>query len=154
MEKNDIYDSKKQLERTLEKVRTSSDLSEKNRSAIMDFHDHCFAEGLGTPRILKYLQLLTKIATWLGADLESANKKDVENLVMKIERMDYSDWTKHDYRVAVKKFYKWLRGSEDYPEEVKWIKTSVKNSNNRLPEELLIEEEIKTLIESCGHPRD
>jgi len=154
MEKNDIYDSKKQLERTLEKVRTSNDLSEKNRSAIMDFHDHCFAEGLGTPRILKYLQLLTKIATWLGADLEGANKKDIENLVMRIERMDYSDWTKHDYRVAIKKFYKWLRGSEDYPEEVKWIKTSVKNSNNRLPEELLTEEEIKKLIESCGHPRD
>lgn len=58
-----------------------------------------------------------------------------------VERASWSDWTKHDFKVILKKFYKWLRGSEVYPEEVIWIKAPVRN-NNKLPEELLTEEEI------------
>jgi len=56
--------------------------------------------------------------------------------------------------VALKRFYLWLRGKEDYPKEVKWIKTTVKNSNHKLPEELLTEEEILKMIETADHPRD
>ena len=60
--------------------------------------------------------------------------------------MDYSDWTKLNYKTTLKKFYKWLAGGEDYPEQVKWIKTSKRNMNRTLPEELLTEEDITNLI--------
>jgi integrase len=54
----------------------------------------------------------------------------------------------------LKKFFRWLRNSEDYPEEVKWIKARVKNSNPKLPEELLTEDEIRRIVSAAENPRD
>ncbi|MDI6888794.1 MAG: site-specific integrase [Methanocellales archaeon] len=151
----DIYDWDRRLDKYVEKVRTTKAISEKNKKAILDFQDYCFAKGLEKPRILKYLRHLFKLAEWLGKDFEDADEKDLKNLVMQIEKMNFADWTKHDYRVAIKYFYRWLRGMEDeYPKEVKWIKTGMRNHNNKLPEEILTEEEIKRLIEASEHPRD
>ena len=48
-----------------------------------------------------------------------------------------------------------VRHTDDYPEEVKWIKTTMKKGRGSLmPEELLTEQEVKKLIESAEHPRD
>ena len=74
---------------------------------------------------------------------------------MFIEKKDYSAWTKHDYKVTIKRFYKWLKGNDEtYPEEVKWIKTTLKKQDIVLPEELLTEEEIKRLVGSALSIRD
>lgn len=69
--------------------------------------------------------------------------------------MDYSEWTKHDYKVTIKRFYKWLKGNDEtYPEEVKWIKTTLKENQIVLPEDLLTEDEVKTLVDVALSPRD
>jgi site-specific recombinase XerD/ribosomal protein L40E len=53
----------------------------------------------------------------------------------------------------LKKFFRWLRGTEEYPKEVKWIKPgNVKN--NSLPEELLTDEEIKAMAAFAQNQRD
>ena len=41
-----------------------------------------------------------------------------------IKGRDYSEWTKRDYKIVIKRFLKWIRKSEDYPDEVKWIRAS------------------------------
>lgn len=82
----------------------------------------------------------------------SVLKKPIKN--QKIEKKDYTDWTKHDYKMILKRFFKWLRGFDDYPDEVKWIKVTVKRRKNLLPEELLTEEDVKKLIDSADYPRD
>jgi site-specific recombinase XerD len=110
-------------------------------------------EGLSAGRILHYAVKLRRIAELLGKDFQAAAKGDIEKVVQKIERAKYSDWTKHSFKVTLKKFYKWLAGSEEYPEQVKWIKSTVKEKG-KLPEELLTEDEIKALIEAAEHPRD
>lgn len=69
------------------------------------------------------------------------------------EEKDYSEWTKHDYKLILKIFFRWLRKTEDYPEEVRWIKTRIKN-NNLLPEEVLTEDEIKKMAECAFNLRD
>jgi len=76
---------------------------------------------------------------------------------MKIQEKDYSPWTKHQYKVILKRFYKWLKGNdEEYPPEVKWIKCVMKKTEQKLPGEgeLLTEEEIKKLIHTAESPRD
>ncbi len=76
-------------------------------------------------------------------------------MVYRIERSDYSPWTKHDYKVALKRFYRWLKdGGEEYPEEVKWIRTTLTARDELLPEELLMEEEVMRLVDACDNPRD
>lgn len=91
----------------------------------------------------------------LDTDLSSAERKDLEKLVREIEQRDLSEWTKQSYRVTLKKFYRWLRGGDDYPDEVKWIRTTMRKGRGSLmPEELLSEEDIKKMIEAAEHPRD
>jgi integrase len=60
-----------------------------------------------------------------------------------------------DYRVIVKRFYKWLKGNdEEYPEEVRWIKTTLREKDRVLPQDLLTEDEIKRLVDAADNPRD
>jgi len=58
---------------------------------------------------------------------------------------------------VLKKFYKWLKGTEDeYPPEVKWMKTSPKSKD--IPAlsqtDLITPDEIKNAINACDHPRN
>ncbi len=62
--------------------------------------------------------------------------------------------TKHDYKIILRKLYKSLRGTGEFPDEVKWIKPNFKKNNHKQPEELLTEEDVKKLVEAAGHPRD
>jgi site-specific recombinase XerD len=94
-------------------------LSERNRGLILEFERKLMSEGLSAVRVEKYVETLKKIAEMLGKDFDAATKDDIEDLVLKIERSAYSPWTKHDYKVVLKRFYKWLKGGgEEYPEEV------------------------------------
>jgi len=154
--KEDIYSRAKTLKNSLERIRNSKDIIDENKLLILKFHSQCFAEGLSTARIVKYLYTLQQISKMLNKPFEKANREDMVKLVEKIERNDnWSDWTKQHYKVTLKKFYSWLRKTYDgYPEEVSWIKTSMKNSNSKLPEDILSEEEIKKLAEVTTNPRD
>ena len=87
-------------------------------------------------------------------NLWKATKQQIKAVVVQLEQSKYSEWTKKDYKVTLKFFYKWLEGGEDYPDRVKWIKASFKNSKTKLPEDLLTEDEVKRLADAAEHPRD
>jgi len=70
------------------------------------------AEGLSRARIWKCLSTLRRLVELLGKPFEEATKDDIVELIAKIERRGYAEWTKHDYKVILRKFYKWLRGTE------------------------------------------
>jgi len=151
----DIHNIERQFEQFQDKLKNSLEISNVNRKDILDFQRNCFAEGIGTGRILKYSLQLFTISKWLPVSFKEATKEHIIDLVQEIERKRYSEWTKHDYKVGLKKFYKWLRDTEEgYPIEVRWMKTGIKNSKKKLPEELLDVEDVKKLIESAQHPRD
>ena len=60
----------------------------------------------------------------------------------------WTDWTKHDFKTILKRYYKWLygyKGKRNYPEIVAWISSKVKNENSRLPKEILTEEDVKQM---------
>jgi site-specific recombinase XerD len=90
--------------------------------------------------------------------LKQLGREDVERLVAWINSSNYAEETKHSYKVVLKKFYQWLRDcnedNHEYPEEVKWIKTTIKKGKRLLPEVLLTPEELKRLIEAAENPRD
>jgi integrase/recombinase XerD len=78
---------------------------------------------MGKGRILKYVFTLENVVKMLKVKFEKATKDDIIDLVSKIGRNNkWSEWTKHDYKVVIRRFYKWLRNSEDYPPEVKWMR--------------------------------
>jgi site-specific recombinase XerD len=83
--------------------------------------------------------------------------KLVKKKVMKQkkERKEFSARGLNDIKVTLKKFFKWLYKTRDYPKVVSWIETSRRvNLTNKLPEELLAPQEIKAMIEKARYTRD
>ncbi len=154
MEPFDIHHQKRTLEAKLLWLEKTKEVSPNDKKLILDFYKDGVSRGLSTARNIKYLILLSQLSGMIKTGLKNAKKEKIKDIVVKIEQSKYSEWSKKDFKVAIKCFYKWLGGGEDYPASVKWIKASVRNAKHKLPEELLTEEEVKALSEQAEHPRD
>lgn len=157
MDEFDIHNRKRNYERAIVKVKNSN-LSEKNKQLILEFHEECFSNGLSLDRVLFYINRLYKLAQFLKKDFNRATKQDIKDLVRKIElKKDYSEWTKSNYRVTLKKLYQWLEGfewnSKKYPEKVEWIRTIFKKNRKKL-RNLPTKEDVKKLIDEAYTVRD
>lgn len=162
----DAYNYRRRLEQVLKNIEKDPAISKKNKKAIFKFKENCLAEGLSFGRIVRYMYDLRNLAQWLGKDFEDVTKDDIKALVGNIEKKTfyvkrfgkerpYQESTKRDYKIAIRKFYKSIKETEDYPEEVKWIKTHDKKCEKiRLPEDMLSEEDIKKLLNFADNPRD
>ena len=148
----DIYDVRERLERC--ERRLHNPISERNSELIRGFERKLFSEGLSVARVEIYVEKLRVIAEKLGKDFDEVKRGDIEGFIYGLERSDYSPFTKKDYKVVLKRFYRWLKGGEEYPEEVKWIKTTLKAKDELLPDELLTEDEIMKLVNSRDSIRD
>jgi integrase len=153
MMKVDIHHYDRRIEAALRNIK-KCDHPESNKKILHEFYEYLVAEGLSKGRIAKYLWHLMKISEWMDKPFRKANKNDVIRVVRVIENQEYTAHTKHDYKIVVKRFFKWLRGSKNYPDEVEWIKTTIKEANTIIPEELHTEEDINRLIDAAKHPRD
>ncbi len=150
----DLYNYKRKLKRKIEMIRGLKDISKDSRDRVLKFQRDRIAEGIGHARILRYLDDLPRIARFLGKEFEMATADDMRRVLHEIEGKDLAEASKTEFRKTIKVFYKWLNGGERYPECVEWIKTTEKRSNNKLPEELLTEEEVKRMISAAWSPRD
>ncbi|MCX6778405.1 MAG: site-specific integrase [Candidatus Micrarchaeota archaeon] len=148
--------SDKDVERALWRVMNDEQVCEENRKLISEFVDRCFADGLTCSRICKLVYAIHRIARYLGKPFPEATKLDIQNVIAQVERSGrYAEWTKHDFKSIMKKLYKWLKGNgEFFPDEVRWIKSSVRNGKRVLPENILTEDEVKLMAEAATHPRD
>ncbi|MCP8304222.1 MAG: tyrosine-type recombinase/integrase, partial [archaeon] len=153
----DIHKRARKLQRALQRLDASS-ISEGNKDTIKQFECYLTQEEYSAGRRQKYVEQLTKIASWLDKPFKVASKPDIIDIMVKVGEQGYKEWTKHDYKVTLKVFFKWLRfGSienDEYPEEVKWIKSRMKNSSRKLPEEILTEDEVQRMAEACTNSRD
>ena len=133
-----------------------AEIGKRNKELVLKFHHDLLAEGLSELRVIKYVRLLKRIAEWLGKDFDKAEEGDIRRVVAQIEKSELQEWTKQNYKVAIKRFYRWLYklppGKD--PEITEWIRTTVKNNGKKLPEDLLSEDEVKAMIDATPHTRD
>ena len=111
-----LYNYEKDLKSAEERIK-SSGISEANKQLIFEFESNCFAEGLRISRTL-HLTELKVFTEMFGKELKDASKLDILKMIERIERMDRSDRTKDDYKILIRKFFKWL-GKSDI---VDWMK--------------------------------
>ena len=147
-----IYNYENRINGILKRIKRSA-ISDEDKQLLSQFHKRCIIDGLSKARIAKYLDTLGRIAKWLNKPFQEVKKEDIMDFVRRVESNDYSDWTKHDYKLILKIFYRWLKKTEDYPDEVRWVSTKVRN-NHMLPEEILTEDDVKRLVESATNLRD
>jgi hypothetical protein len=138
--KIDIHEIEKTFERTLERPKTKIDIEEEDKTAILKFVDHLFAKNMTKLRAIKYIYQMSVVARIAGKPLGSLDRKGMERVISQINKAKYSDNTKHDFKVAIRKYFQWLRGcneeTAEFPDEVRWIKP--KNRKTRLLPEALV----------------
>jgi uncharacterized membrane protein len=79
----DIHNKSGELARTLERIKESKDITERNKTIINDFYNFCVAQGLSLGRILSYVALLMRISLILNKDFESAIPKSSYPSILK-----------------------------------------------------------------------
>lgn len=130
-----------------------SEMLEENREKILEYKRDMEVQDLSSARIYKLLVYLKKIAEHIDFKFENADIEDLKDLVSWVNQRDLADSTKIDYKTIIKQFFKWMNDGE-YPDCVKFIKTTRKRSNDTLPEDILNEKDIENLIDSATNSRD
>ena len=138
------------------------DITKQNQKDIKDFLNYIAAHGCSVTRQCKYIYPLENLARWLEKDFMKADKVDIERLVKQImQNNEYTDWTKQDYMVVIKKFYKWLynRDVEDeddweIPKLVKFIKIHKPKDTKTVPADLLTVKEVRILADAAKNLRE
>lgn len=138
------------LPRTEEKIRNATYLEE-NKTAILDFENYMYAQGIGQLRILDCITTLHRYALDIKKPFKDMKRTDVQAIVAGIERSGLAESSKQHNKSILKKFFRYLQGEQN---AASWVKTSVKLSSRKLPEDLFTEEEVKMLIEAADNPRD
>jgi integrase/ribosomal protein L40E len=147
MAKDDIYGSDRILDKTAE--RYISKLGPEDREEARRFVEDLSADGYSAGRITKYLASLVTIRRRLGKAFHEVSQEDVKRFSAKLERSDYKDWTKHDLRVILRRYLRWLGKGE----AVDWMRIK-QPKNGDLPEEVLTEEEIREIALAAYTTRD
>lgn len=149
-----IYHAEKQIESLNKRINGNADISLNNKNTIIKFRDECFANNISISRTMRYMYCLRDLSIWLKKDFDACNKEDIKSVIANLEmKSNYSPRTKYEYRATLKKFYKWLRNN-DLPDETSWIKLNFKKHNNKLPSEVLNEEDVKRMIDATQSSRD
>jgi site-specific recombinase XerD len=94
----------------------------------------------------------------LGINFEDAKREDIERFSAWLNSQKYTPRSLGDYVNAITRFYKFLpygtiEKQIPYPEEVRWLKSTAKPNETRLPD-FLTPAEVELTIKACDRPRD
>ncbi len=154
--KIDIHNYARQAEWAITRL-NNSELSPHNKDIIHRFIDSLIAEGISMSRVAKYTDTLRYWAIWLNKDFDVVTKEDIAPVISKIQlNPKQGIWSKQSYKIVIKRFFKWLKNSDEYPPEVSWIKAKLRLCDKTLPSsgELITETDVQKLLNIIDSPRD
>jgi integrase len=140
--KIDIHNFKRRLSHA-EAALQLADIPRGDKDLIYDFENQMFADGLGIARITKYLASLKALYKLTDWSVLIVSSREITGILARIERSDWQPWTKHDYKLALRKYLAFC----DHEDLARLIKLPKVNTG-KLPEELIRPEHIEELLES------
>lgn len=147
-------DNAKSLERDIERIKNSDKICEDNKTQIFKFYNFLNANGFSKATLRNVLWALSTITAIHNKPLHEATKDDIIRIVSEIESRYNSEKSKTAIKCELKRFYKWLKNSKTYPDEVEWIKLNHKSNSKFLSEGILTKEEIERLAKATNNLRD
>lgn len=156
----DIHDYEGSLRRGYKKLEEAN-TTEHNKELIRKFID-ANAALMGVPRKAKYLYTLRYYAEWLNKDFEKVTKDELRDCITeKVENNEEITLvTKQHYKIMIRSFFKWLYDPDTpskrrvTPEVVRWIEINRSKNKKKVPEELLVEDEVLKILDSESNPRN
>ena len=156
MERFGLYNYPRRLELAINNLNKDQTVCEENKQVIVSFSKGRLAKGSGHGRVAKVVYGMRLLARLLKKPFANATKEDLVAVVGELEsNLDYSEYTRLDYKIILKMFYKWLKGNDEtFPPEINWLKPKLKNEKHKLPEDLITEDEVIRLVNASSQPRD
>ncbi len=163
MEQIEIHNYDKRLV-TLAKHIKESELSDENKKLLMDFDRALLLfERLGKPRRIKLVFTMFYLAKhYFHGSLRDLTAEEIKECIREAESKTKSPWTAANYKVAIKKFMRWLAYGDavgqtnEVPEIVKWMKLHVRKKERHQIQasDILTEKEAQQFISAAGTARD
>src|SRR3989344_5333769 len=97
----DVHGYKRRVENALVRIE-SSQIIEFNKNKIKEFYRYCLTNGIGYGKLQTYLIYLTNISKIVDKNFNECNKEDIETLMIKLENMNYAEWTKYGFKILVR----------------------------------------------------
>ena len=143
------------------KFRGKRPISKRNAELILEYDKTRSLEGVTPGTRVFTMNKMLAIARLLSKDFSELSKEDIKELICSIDA-HYKAWTRMKMRLTFKRFYKWLKQGDDfllteeYPEEVRWIKRALKKKDEPRVRrtDCWEEEEIKKLLGAATNPRN
>jgi integrase/recombinase XerD len=161
-------DREKYLRTFVDKVK--NEVTEPNRSYILDYLSLCKAQGTSSGRGLEQARYLYRIVIGNPKDFKQWDERDVTAAINKFleskcylkprgkytVRVDrpYSQNTILAMKVVLKGFFKWLYGNNGYPECVRSVRCKAVRGVKVTEKDVLTLADVKTLVDVCTTPRD
>ncbi|MBN2420651.1 tyrosine-type recombinase/integrase [Candidatus Woesearchaeota archaeon] len=157
----DLHGYQNRLDNLLRNI-SESQIDEESKTLLINYErDLLLYENLSVARRERMVAAIFWITRcFIKKPLKQVNVEDVKGVINTIEKVKYSPWTRALYKIAIRKFFRWLAYGSDklreYPRLVSWIKVHVrKRDQPRVQASAIItEEEIQKLIESSRSSRD
>ena len=146
-----IHDYDRNLEREIENLKRFG-LSEHNKELILEFYRYNYSRDISKPRMMRQINSLKYGARFVKKDFEKATAKDFQEYIAFRKEQGRATATIDTDKEIFKTFYKWLDNGK-YFEVVEWMRSRKKKSN-KLPENLLTQEDIKEMEKKANNPRD
>lgn len=131
-------------------------LTEKQKKVLSDFEEYLGANSRKSITTRRHNYCVRKFIEFAGSsfDFNTATRQDIMRVMSKVNASDLAIETKRKMVCSIKLLYKHLKGDdEEYPREVSWLKTS-SDTKRKLPEELLTEDEVNSMINFAASIRD
>ena len=133
------------FEKYKEKLIKDSSISEENKKLILEYLRFKEAQGLTKGRLNRIFECLKRIAKENAVDFSKLSNEDMQNILVKINNSNLSEWTKYTYLMMFKGFCKWLNKEKGLNLDVDIIKPK-EPKNSLMPEYLITEEEFNKLF--------
>ena len=128
-----------------------------NKKLVKDFVQFLRAQDKKPRTVMRYVYTFTKVLPEIPENrpLLKCSKEDIIQIVDKINAMPLADVTKIKCKITLKVVFKHFIGEDEYyPQQVRWIKTTSKDTNQLLPSDLLTNAEIAKLLQATRNLRD
>ncbi|MCK5581362.1 MAG: tyrosine-type recombinase/integrase [Candidatus Omnitrophica bacterium] len=141
-----------QYTRNIEKILAEPKINKTNLEVLKKYDTRGKLQQLTLGTRSGRLMTIKQVALFIPKDFKTMTKEDIEDFFSSLGELQPKTWSTKG--AFIKSFFKWLHESDQYPDNVRWINTSVKNKNHKLPSDLLTKEEIKAMAELAGNLSD
>ena len=156
LNRSSIYGETRWMSGEFARLRKSG-IGKDSISAILDFIKDMKTSGLSVHRQYFYAVKLRVMAVKMGRAFLNPGKKDIRALMDDLQEGHYTNNSLEDFKVTLKRFYKWFLGKdESYPEFLNVLKRDSNGHLSRIqkPEPIISKQELRGMVTACNQPRD